>query len=165
MSAPCSPERLRELIERARNQCLVARWLGEQAVGVVRRELAQAWEAGRTTSRTPAPATGSAVVDVAVDLVDADVDVDDAPLAEVVDLTDVLAAAARAEELDAGELPVAVTHVPAPPFDGYDTLPASHIVQRLRRMTPDELRHVADYEAARRNRSTVLGMVDQLLGQ
>ncbi|MFT3854666.1 MAG: hypothetical protein QM733_18310 [Ilumatobacteraceae bacterium] len=146
---------MRELIARLRNQCLVARWIGEQAVGVVRRELAQAWEAGRVTSRHPAPSPE--VVD------DVDVDVDDVPLAEVVDLTDVLAAAAHVEQLDAGELPVAVTHVPAPPFDGYDTLPASHVVQRLRRMTPDELRHAAEYEALHRNRSTVLGMVDQLL--
>jgi hypothetical protein len=51
----------------------------------------------------------------------------------------------------------------AAPFDGYDTMPAVHVVERLRRMTPDELRAVRAYEAGQRARRTVLGKIDQLL--
>ena len=162
MSAPCSPDAYRALIQRLRNQCLVARWLGEQAVGVVRRELAQAWEAGRTTSRSAAPERVTDVAMTATTDETVEPAVDEPPV-EAADLIDVLAAAARAEERDADELASVVGHSPAPPFEGYDTLPASHIVQRLRRMTDDELRRAAEYEALHRNRSTVLGMVEQLL--
>ncbi len=49
------------------------------------------------------------------------------------------------------------------PFEGYDTLPASHIVSRLRRMTPGELGGARAYEATHRNRRTILAKVDQLL--
>ena len=37
------------------------------------------------------------------------------------------------------------------------------MVQRLRRMRPDELRRTAAYEITHRGRTTVLGMVEQLL--
>ena len=171
MSARCSPERCQELLQRVRNQCIVARWLGEQAVGVVRRELAQAWEAGRTTARTPADAGDPAAAPAAND-VDPAADVADVPDAVAAtdtvaagraDFADVLAVAARADELDVTELPARVAPAPAAPFEGYDTLPASHIVQRLRRMSPDELRRTAAYETQHRGRTTVLGMVEQLL--
>jgi hypothetical protein len=150
MSARCSADGCRALIQRLRNQVIVARWLGEQAVGVIRRDLAQAWEAGRVSSRT---AEGAVVAEPA-DAVE--------PLGVVADD-------------DAGELVVAAVVEPVRtpaadavetvtvPFEGYDTLPANHIVQRLRRMTRDELRNAGDYEVLHRNRSTVLGMVEQLL--
>lgn len=149
MSAPCSPDRWRELGERLRNQCIVARWLGEQAVGVIRRELAQAWEAGRPPARNEPNGIGRAAPPGAID---------DEPGVTV----DVAADEAVAVEqpLAPSDGPAAVTAVP---FEGYDTLPANHIVQRLQRMSPDELRSVGAYEAAHRNRSTVLGMVEQLL--
>jgi len=50
------------------------------------------------------------------------------------------------------------------PFDDYDTMPAAHIVQRLRRLDPDALRQTAAYESAHRNRRTVIGKIEQLLG-
>jgi hypothetical protein len=149
MSARCSADGCRELIQRLRNQIIVARWLGEQAVGVIRRDLAQAWEAGRVSTRTA----------------------DDAGAGELADAVEPLAVVGD----DAGEVVVAPVVEPVPaavaaavetvtvPFEGYDTLPANHIVQRLRRMTVEELRNAGDYEMLHRNRSTVLGMVDQLL--
>src|SRR4051794_9452345 len=61
MSARCSADGCRELIQRLRNQFVLARWLGEQAVGVIRRDLAEAWEAGRVPTRSrAADAAGSA---------------------------------------------------------------------------------------------------------
>ena len=48
------------------------------------------------------------------------------------------------------------------PFDGYDTMAASHIVQQLRTMTPAELDTVSAYEARHRNRRTVLAKVEQM---
>jgi hypothetical protein len=50
-----------------------------------------------------------------------------------------------------------------PPFAGYDTMAAVHVIERLRRMSPAELRSVRAYEAAGRARRTVLGKIDQLL--
>ena len=125
MSARCSPERC---LEQLRNRIIVARWLGEQAVNVVRRELVAAWDAGRVVSQ-PAAAPVVAVEDI--------------PVEEPVEVLPVTAAVA--------------------PFEGYDTLPASHIVSRLRRMTPGELGGARAYEAAHRNRRTILAKVDQLL--
>lgn len=184
MSARCSPERaVRELIQRLRNQAIVARWIGEQAVTIIRRELAAAWEAGRTgapVSDAEVPADPTAlhpgdIGDVEVSLTEEL----DALLAD--ELDDALADEVLADELD-DDLPAADAADAAEaeaeadaaearsdgassgtPFDGYDTLPASHIVQRLQRMSPDALRHVRAFEAAHRNRRTVLAMVDQLL--
>jgi hypothetical protein len=61
--------------------------------------------------------------------------------------------------------PVVTAVATAAPFDDYDTMPATHIVQRLRRLDPDHLRAAAAYEAAHRSRRTVLGKIEQLLAQ
>ncbi len=45
---------------------------------------------------------------------------------------------------------------------GYDALAASHVVQRLAGLTPDELEAVRSYEAANRGRRTILSKVAQL---
>lgn len=50
----------------------------------------------------------------------------------------------------------------APPFEGYDTLPASQIVARLSRMGMSELAAVAAYESAHRGRRTILAKAEQL---
>jgi hypothetical protein len=50
-----------------------------------------------------------------------------------------------------------------PPFEGYDTLPAAHIVQRLARLTAVDLAIVRAYELDHRARRTVVAKVDQLL--
>ncbi len=60
--------------------------------------------------------------------------------------------------------PLAIVAMPPVPFDGYDTLPAAHVVQRLRRLDADALAGVRDYETATRNRRTIIAKVDQLLG-
>lgn len=59
---------------------------------------------------------------------------------------------------------VGVHHPVTPPFEGYDTLAASEIVQLLQRLPASDLRMVGEYEAANRRRRTVLAKVDQLLG-
>lgn len=46
--------------------------------------------------------------------------------------------------------------VDAPPFDGYDALSADKVVERLAGMTDDEKTTVRTYEAAHKNRKTVL---------
>lgn len=48
------------------------------------------------------------------------------------------------------------------PIPGYDSLAASQVVQRLPGLSPEELEAVRDYEAAGRNRKTVLLRVAQL---
>ncbi len=60
--------------------------------------------------------------------------------------------------------PLAVVAMPVVPFDGYDTLPAAHVVQRLRRLDAPGLTAVREYESATRNRRTIIAKVDQLLG-
>lgn len=58
----------------------------------------------------------------------------------------------------------AVAHVDdGPPFEGYDTLPAAHVVQRLPRLGMAELHAVRAYEAGHRGRRTILAKVDQLV--
>jgi hypothetical protein len=59
------------------------------------------------------------------------------------------------------------TNGDAPPSDdlaipGYDALSASQVVERLVGLAHDELSAVRDYEAAHRNRRTILGKIDQL---
>jgi len=49
------------------------------------------------------------------------------------------------------------------PFDGYDEMTAASIIERLTELADDDLRTVAVYERANRNRVTVLNRVDQLL--
>jgi hypothetical protein len=68
--------------------------------------------------------------------------------------------------------PVAATPRPTPaagapaagdlPIPGYDALSASQVVERLAGLTAEELGSVRDYEAAHRNRRTILGKIEQL---
>ena len=65
--------------------------------------------------------------------------------------------------------PRAVPGEPEPPpvdgiIPGYDTLSASQVVRRLEGLGPDELRAVHRYEAATRQRRTILHRALQLLG-
>jgi hypothetical protein len=52
--------------------------------------------------------------------------------------------------------------VAPPPFEGYDALPASEIVQRLNRSSAAERRRVVAYESANRARRTILAKAEQL---
>jgi hypothetical protein len=51
----------------------------------------------------------------------------------------------------------------AGPLPGYATLNAGQVIARLERLTPDELREVAELERAGRARSTVLARIELLL--
>ena len=65
-------------------------------------------------------------------------------------------------------LPLAVVHAyepPAPPFEGYEQLAAAQVVQLLGRLPHAELVMVRDYEAAHRQRRTILAKLQQLLGE
>jgi hypothetical protein len=48
------------------------------------------------------------------------------------------------------------------PIPGYDALSASQVVERLIGLAPDELDAVQSYEAAHRQRRTILGKIEQL---
>ena len=63
----------------------------------------------------------------------------------------------------------AVPSVAAPrteelPIPGYDALSASQVVERLMGLAPAELETVHAYEAAHRQRRTILGKIEQLAG-
>jgi hypothetical protein len=49
------------------------------------------------------------------------------------------------------------------PIDEYESLAASHVVDRLANLTADELRVVRRFEVSHRGRRTVIGRIDQLL--
>jgi hypothetical protein len=49
------------------------------------------------------------------------------------------------------------------PIEDYESLAASHVVDRLPTLTPAELTAVQVYETAHRGRRTILGRVEQLL--
>jgi hypothetical protein len=50
------------------------------------------------------------------------------------------------------------------PIPGYDALSASQVVERLVGLAPAELTAVHEYEAAHRQRRTILGKIEQLAG-
>jgi hypothetical protein len=50
------------------------------------------------------------------------------------------------------------------PIPGYDALSASQVVERLVGLAPEELDAVHEYEAAHRQRRTILGKIEQLAG-
>jgi hypothetical protein len=104
------------------------------------------------------------------------------PLAEPVrvvqSIVDLVGAGTRGvvtpDDLPAPDEPVvaAVPEPPATPVDGvepdlpiedYESLAASHVVDRLSRLTPEELQVIQAFEVAHRGRRTVLGRVEQLL--
>ncbi len=62
--------------------------------------------------------------------------------------------------------PLAVVEAPnlGPPFDGYQSLAATQVVQLMGRMSAEELAAIRTYEAANRARRTILAKLDQLLG-
>ena len=50
------------------------------------------------------------------------------------------------------------------PIEDYESLAASHVVDRLATLTAAELRTVQEFETAHRGRRTILGRIEQLLG-
>lgn len=120
--------------ERAEQRVQVARFFGQMAVAYGQAELKKRREAAAEAAATPT-----------------------APAPEPARQPEAPAAVVRAVDADV-EVDL------APPFEGYDTMPAVHVIERLRRMSPSELRAVRSYESAGRARRTVLGKIDQLLG-
>jgi hypothetical protein len=49
------------------------------------------------------------------------------------------------------------------PLEGYESLAASQVVDRLGRLGPRELERVREFERTHRGRRTILGKIDQLL--
>ncbi|MCU0261672.1 MAG: hypothetical protein MUE78_11690 [Ilumatobacteraceae bacterium] len=65
------------------------------------------------------------------------------------------------------EVVSATEPAPAPtpdllPIAGYDSLPASHVLDRLEGLDDDDLEVIAAYELAHRRRRTVLARIEQL---
>jgi hypothetical protein len=155
---------VRRTITAAANRVRVARWIGEQAVTFGRREIVTAFESGAVI--VPSPPTADEPIP-SDSVVPTDISAQSDPVVE--------------PDLGVGRGVPDVAHDPAPeppeanatedapdtgdevPFDGYDTLPAAHIVQRLSRLTPAELGVVRGYETRHRARRTVVAKVDQLL--
>ncbi len=179
---PC--QLVRRAFTTASNRVRVARWIGDQAVTIARRELVGAFHAGAVrpspdsvveTSAPPPPSGATTAGRTSEGSAD-DPSVG-APFLE--DLPDgppppsdgVVPAPAVAPVN--GRSAAAATVVAAaaddsvgsglPPFEGYDTLPAAHIVQRLGRLTAEDLAIVRAYELDHRARRTVVAKVDQLL--
>ena len=132
-------ERLPELAERGRThlqaQMSVARMMGQFAVQIGSRKVSEYVQRQRDAA-----------------------EVDDEPAA---------AAAPSVEDDPTPPPEPEPTVAPAPSggallIEGYDTLAASQVVARLDGLDTDELEVVRVYEAAHRNRKTVLGKVAQL---
>ena len=132
-------DRLPELAERGRQhlqtQTNVARMMGQFAVQIGSRKVSEYVQRQRDAA-----------------------EVDDRPVAADAD-------APVREDDPASPEPAVAAAVPsggALPIAGYDTLAASQVVARLDGLDADELEAVREYEAAHRNRKTVLGKVAQL---
>jgi hypothetical protein len=199
VDTPC--QFARRAFTAASNRIRVARWIGEQAVTLARRELVSAFHAGAVrspsaTGRSDAVEPSGVVEPSTNGLFESSADV--AGVATVAgglapsDDSSVVAALLEDMAVDASTPPGGIadtsTAAPAtdrlatgarigaepddaadglgsglPPFEGYDTLPAAHIVQRLGRLAAEDLAIVRAYELDHRARRTVVAKVDQLL--
>lgn len=130
--------------DRAEQQVQVYRFFGQMAVAYGKAEAQKRRDAARTSAHI-----ADLVATTAHDIVP--------------DVADAVAPVEKAEIDPTGEHGADPALAGMIPFEGYDTLAAVHVIERLGRLTPDELRHVRAYEAAHRNRRTVLGKLDQLL--
>ncbi|MEO6158581.1 MAG: hypothetical protein ABIQ39_13250, partial [Ilumatobacteraceae bacterium] len=145
---------MKRVVESAGNRIRVAQWIGHHAVDMVLRDAAAARQA---MSHTPATAdvvgdTGPAEPGGSAGTARSDAD-------DVADSTvhsPYEGGVARRDPPAAmqPEPPVAFPAGGHPnvPFDGYDTLAATHIVARLARLDPAELAQIRIYELANRGR-------------
>lgn len=139
-------ERFPELAERGRQhlttQVSVARMVGQFAVQMGSKQVGSFLARPRAAEPTAEPTVVDDPVVAATE-----------SAFSATTVADVAAPApAPAAEVTADDLPIA----------GYDTLAASQIVARLDGLAAEQLAAVAAYEAAHRNRKTVLGKLDQL---
>ncbi len=142
----------------------------------VERRLRAAFEAA-----VSAPISAARVVDACVRRrIETTIDVVGRPLQFVKSLLDLLVTPAESvlptepvAPIDTDLAPgpdIDVAAAPGPdttdlPIEEYESLAASHVVARLDGLAAADLRRVRRFEAAHRGRRTVLGKVDQLLGE
>lgn len=140
------PRLVRQGRQTVENRVTLARFIGEFAVKQGQRELAKRIEACHEARRS---ADEQGPVDVAA--------------AEVIEVIEVPVSAAPVDDgvVAASPPPGAATL----PIAEYESLAASHVVQRLGSLHPDELEAIRQFELTHRARRTVLGKIAQLQGE
>lgn len=154
-------EQVPQVVERGRarvdQRVTLARFVGQLAVTQARlqieRRCASLGEAGASE---PQPVTPAAAPTGSDDGAGADVTQVAGSRSGVVADTDDFTGSGRA----VGE--IEVPSVDELPIEGYEHLPASHVISLLPELLPDELDLVETFERAHRNRRTILGRVAQL---
>jgi len=141
------PKLARQRRQAVENRIQLARWIGQIAVQQADREIRKRWSAAHERP-SAAPPIGSAGSVRSVDEVSSIA----APPAvdEVVPVADGVAAPAVVPAAD--ELPIS----------GYESLAAQQVVHRLSTLTVDEREAIRRFEAAHRQRRTILAKLDQL---
>jgi hypothetical protein len=143
------PDLVAEGRRSAEQRIVLARFIGQMAVGIAGKEVTRRLQSLRPAAQPgaviEASATETAGPDDAGDAssVTSDRSTDDAPAAQVT---------------------IPVPTVDELPIPGYDSLAAAQVVGRLDALDPDELDRVAAYETAHRHRRTILAKVAQLRG-
>lgn len=155
-----------ELARRGRQHAAAARQIGEFAVKAGLRRL-DAAVASRITEDPQSPPAPD-------EPVPADRDTDSSPADEVtVPAEDPATAAGSADDADASQTDAAAPEDPSQPstpssshlaIPDYDLLAASQVVRRLDGLDPDQLEDVRVYEAATRDRRTILHKIARIQG-
>ena len=125
--------------QQAENRVQVARFVGQMAVTYGKAEVDRRLQQARSQPPEKAPTPASSLPD--------------APAQPAVDGTDSRSAVVAA-----------VANV-NPPFADYDALPASQIVQRINRLSNEEIAQLVAYEQSNRARRTVLAKAEQVAGR
>jgi len=126
------------------NQITLARFIGKMAMRQGKKELERRLDDGERSRQR--------------DVITSPLDVAEAPVAPAESLPEAIIEAVAESPL----IDEPATAEPPLPIEGYDSLAASQVVVRLDSLTPEELLAVRDYEAANRNRRTILGKISQL---
>jgi hypothetical protein len=141
------------------NRIILARWIGQMVVRQGRKELAKQLAASRPAHIDDVEAARASAATAPPPDVDVQPDVIDLSGGAV----DPAEAVGEPVEPSAGAVPVVdAPAADALPIEGYESLAALHVVQRLAGLSADELELVRRFEASRRNRRTILAKVAQL---
>lgn len=140
-----SPVQIQERLQAVENRIRVARWIGEMVVQQGQKELVKQW----TTSSAQIDPSGEPELDPDTEArLEVEGDVDGVSGVETPGIT----AQPEPDPPRASELPI----------EGYESLAALHVVQRLGGLDPDELERVRRFETATRARRTILAKIAQL---
>ena len=160
------PAKVRQGRQAMENRVQLARFIGQLAVQTGRRELGRRLEERRAANA--AGGTGAGVPGDAGSVVaEPDRSTDDTRTDDM-RTDDTRTEDTRTEDTAARTVPtgpVVDVEVPAAgdlPIAEYESLAAIHVVDRLRTMQRDELELVRRFEAAHRNRRTILAKIEQL---